>query len=132
MAHWSPDMQQQLETFSYLYHFITAEGVLESLGELLTKDFYAWATRAMSAVRQSPSSHLAPSLGPHTSKVAAAWSDSEDVVEVFIADDTTEKVVAVRDFDHQSYTRDEFKLTFLQVEGVKIRLASSLELIKTS
>lgn len=86
---------------------------------MLVSGFYARDTGAVRAVRHLRSRHPAPSLDPHTSEVAAAGSDAEDVFKIPIDDDTTGREISVRDFEPQSYTRDEVWLTILQVGDVK-------------
>lgn len=85
----SPAIYHRFKTLLYLYRFITASDVLETLSDLLTGGFYAQDTRATRAGRRLLSLHSALSPDPHTLQVAAAESDDEDVAEISIDDDKT-------------------------------------------
>lgn len=80
----------------------------------------------MRVVGRSPSSLWASSTDFHSSEVVAAESETEDVYEVPIDDNTAKKKAAVPNFDVRSYTRKKVWLAFFQVEDVEnpLRAAS--------
>lgn len=89
------------------------------LGVLFSGGLHEWATRAVRAVRRSPSFHAASSLGFHNFKMAAFQSDAKDVVEVHKKDDTTGKMLAALDRVRQNCTPEEFRLNIFQIDDVE-------------
>lgn len=67
-----------------------------------------------------------------TSETAAVESDAGEVVEVPIVEDTTGKEIALCDFDPQSYTLDEARLTVFQIDEVRNLLRAVFGLMKIS
>lgn len=115
----SPSIYQHSKTLPYPHHFITADDVSETMGDLLTSGFYEWDMRPMRAVGRSPSPHPAILSGQQTSGMAAVERNAEDVVEVLIEDHTTRKKILVCNSDRQNYTREEIWPTTFQACNVE-------------
>lgn len=79
----------------------------EMLCDYYTSVLHAWNFCPMQTVNFSASASQASSVGSHSSVVASTKNSLEDVVRVPTDDNVTEKEVAVRRSDPQSYRCEE-------------------------
>lgn len=75
----------------------------KSLGCFYTSGFYAWDSKAVSAVSASTSPEYAFFDFLHFFVIIEARSSVEDALEVFIDDEVKKKEIVVHPFDPQAY-----------------------------